>query len=125
MRSAALSRLALALALALGLSPSPHALAAGVFDQPQCVVQLEADAGMISLVPPGSTSQNDATLFAFRTLPEVIPGDLVRVTPAAAGTAEPSFSLVKRSAGECKIYAVKKDTGQHGRHSHDQHFAHH
>ncbi|MFI5040899.1 MAG: hypothetical protein ACHQNA_03450, partial [Acidimicrobiales bacterium] len=87
---------------------------AGVFDTPQCVVQLEPGAGIISLAPPDSSDRNDATSFAFTTPPKVKPGDLVRVEPAKReGAPEPTFTVVERAAKKCSAFVGRGRASSH------------
>ena len=78
------------------------ALAATVFDGPQCVSHVDPEVGMIGFMPPGSLDRNDATILSLSALPKVAPGDLVRVKRIAKGTeGEPTVELIQAKAAKC------------------------
>jgi hypothetical protein len=107
-----LSRLALlGTATALLLTASTAAVAIDtqdpadvqMFTEPMCVIAMSAETRIVSLMDPDTEDPNAAVAMAFKTLPDVKAGDLVKLTPNPAGS-QPDVKVVEKAAKSCKRF---------------------
>lgn len=78
---------------------------AQMFTQAMCVVSVSQEAKFVSLMDPDTEDPNAAAAIAFKVLPEIAPGDLVRLTPnTESGATDPTVKVEKRAAESCKRF---------------------
>lgn len=76
-----------------------------MFTQAMCVVSVSKETKFVSLMDPDTEDPNAAAAIAFKTLPDINAGDLVKLTPnTAAGATDPTVKVEKRAAAECKRF---------------------
>ena len=78
-----------------------------MFTQSMCVVRISAESKFVSLMDPDTEDPNAAVSMAFKTLPDVKAGDLVKLTPNTSGGSEPDVKVVEKAAKSCQRFVSK------------------
>jgi hypothetical protein len=68
-----------------------------------CVVSISAETKIVSLMDPDTEDPNAAVSMAFKTLPEIKAGDLVKLTPNPKAP-QPDVKVVEKAAKSCKRF---------------------
>lgn len=74
-----------------------------MFTEAMCVVRMSAETKIISLQIPNAEDPNAAVSMAFKTLPDVKAGDLVKLTPNREA-AQPDVKVVEKAAKSCRRF---------------------
>jgi hypothetical protein len=108
-----LTRLALvgSAASALLLAAAPTVVAIDTQDpadvqlltEAMCVVSISAETKIVSLMDPDTEDPNAAVAMAFKTVPDIKAGDLVKLTPNP-GAPQPDVKVVEKAAKACKRF---------------------
>ena len=78
-----------------------------MFTQSMCVVSISAESKFVSLMDPDTEDPNAAVSMAFKTLPDIKAGDLVKLTPNTKGGSEPDVKVVEKAAKSCQRFLSK------------------
>jgi len=76
-----------------------------IYGMPYCVAGVSKDPKFISLMDPSREVPMAGLSFAYKTAPNVKPGDLVKITPAdKTGNGQPDFKVVTAADPKCKPF---------------------
>jgi hypothetical protein len=78
-----------------------------MFTQSMCVVSISAESKFVSLMDPDTEDPNAAVSMAFKTLPDIKAGDLVKLIPNTKGGSEPDVKVVEKAAKSCQRFLSK------------------
>ena len=78
-----------------------------MFTDAMCVTKISTETKIVSLQVPNAENPNAAVAMAFKTLPAVKEGDLVKLTPNPKAS-QPDVKVVEKAAKSCQRFLPSK-----------------